>query len=81
MEDLVTFRFIIICWLYPDDGTGVKIYDLDQKEYVEDAVLDQFMQENYPVHPAMVTAVFRCFISGEMMMPFMWQGNPDFTVM
>lgn len=33
---------------YPDDGTGVKIYDLDQKEYVEDAVLDQFMQENYP---------------------------------
>ena len=33
------------------------------------------------VHPAMVTAVFRCFISGEMMMPFMWQGNPDFTVM
>lgn len=66
---------------YPDDGTGMKIYDLDQKEYVEDAVLDQFMQENYPVHPAMVTAVFRCFISGEMMMPFMWQGNPDFTVM
>ena len=33
---------------YPDDGTGMKIYDLDQKEYVEDAVLDQFMQENYP---------------------------------
>ena len=66
---------------YPDDGTGVKIYDLDQKEYVEDAVLDQLCRKTIRVHPAMVTAVFRCFISGEMMMPFMWQGNPDFTVM
>lgn len=33
---------------YPNDGTGMKLYDLDQKSYVEDTVLDQFMQENYP---------------------------------
>lgn len=33
---------------YLNDGIGIKIYDLDQKDYVEDAVLDQFIQENYP---------------------------------
>lgn len=66
---------------YPDDGTGVKIYDLDQKEYVEDAVLDQFMQENYPGASRNGYSSFQVFYFWGNDDAFYVAGNPDFTVM